>query len=479
MPAHAQAQGHGPARWLDERTAAEFKAELDKGRWRRAQDARRWLENKLGRRLTLIVTYKYLGKCEARLNVPRPTHRKKDPAKVEAFRAELCEKLHGDGAEFLHTDGVSLEASRCFLEQVGRSAPEAMHLVIQDGAGFHQDEGAAELPANVRVIHLPPYSPELNPVERLWDVVKDRICNQVWKDLDELMAAINGVLTDYWTTPAKVRAPVGEGWLLDTANASYPSVLAAWMDNSCEMLRPGEVGRDGAEVAANQRPLRKAPARGWGGFLTTDFTDDTDGLQGRNAFIRAIRVIRGSFFAPSAEFCRGFNQAVPCSRKNWRWECGRHLGVRWQSEARAATPPWRPRCGRRCPCIRLKSPPKAAWRLRFPPHSKAPPVFPRASSLFSRDSISRILTATSRRHPAPRWKRACGTCLRSLSRRGCRPCRARNEVSRPLIFADIGGNAATGERMRCSGPARSLALVPFAPTPIRVRAGRNRKLLAV
>ena len=38
---------------------------------------------------------------------------------------EIC----GAGAGFLHTDGVSLEASRCFLEQAGRSAPEAMHIV--------------------------------------------------------------------------------------------------------------------------------------------------------------------------------------------------------------------------------------------------------------------------------------------------------------------------------------------------------------
>ena len=244
-------KGTGPASWLDAETAAQLKAELDKGQWRRAQDARRWLEKKLGRKLTLMVTYKYLGKCEARLKVPRPTHRKKDPARVEAFRAELCDKLHGeqialeqsvhlwvsdemrfglqpvtrrvwtrrgvevvlpvepryqwgytygalevcgDGAEFLHTDGVSLAASRCFLEQVGRSAPEAMHIVIQDGAGFHHAEGALALPANVRVITLPPYSPELNPVERLWDIIKDRICNRAWEDLEELMAAINEVL---------------------------------------------------------------------------------------------------------------------------------------------------------------------------------------------------------------------------------------------------------------------------------------------
>ena len=43
-----------------------------------------------------MVTYKYLGKCEARLKVPRPTHRKKDPARVAAFRAELCAKLHAE-----------------------------------------------------------------------------------------------------------------------------------------------------------------------------------------------------------------------------------------------------------------------------------------------------------------------------------------------------------------------------------------------
>ena len=60
-------KGKGPASWLDEKTARELKAELDKGSWRRAQDARRWLEARLGRKLTLVVTYKYLGKCEARL----------------------------------------------------------------------------------------------------------------------------------------------------------------------------------------------------------------------------------------------------------------------------------------------------------------------------------------------------------------------------------------------------------------------------
>ena len=71
------------------------------------------------------------------------------------------------------------------------------------------------------------YRPKLNPVERFCDVVKGHICNQDWEDPEALIAAINGVLAEHRTTPAKVRAVVGEGWLLVAANASHPSVLAA------------------------------------------------------------------------------------------------------------------------------------------------------------------------------------------------------------------------------------------------------------
>ena len=73
-------RGKGPASWLNKITEAQLRSELKKGRWRRAEDAHRWLEEKLGRKLSLVVTYKYLGKCEARLKVPRPHHARQEPA---------------------------------------------------------------------------------------------------------------------------------------------------------------------------------------------------------------------------------------------------------------------------------------------------------------------------------------------------------------------------------------------------------------
>jgi transposase len=280
-----QPRGKGCESWLDAESAEALLEKLKEGQWRRAEEARLWLEEKLQKPLSLAVTYKYLGKAGARLKVPRPVHEKKDPVAVETFRKTLCDKLHekqvpleasvhlwvidemrfglqpvtrrvwtlpgvevvvpvcpryqwgytwgaleigGEGgAQFFNTDSVCQDFSREFLKQIAASDAEAYHIVIQDGAGFHLPEGHEWLPERVRVLTLPPYSPELNPVERLWDIVKDRICNRVWSDLASLESALNKVLVEYSTHSAPVHSLIGQGWLHAQANASSGSVLAA------------------------------------------------------------------------------------------------------------------------------------------------------------------------------------------------------------------------------------------------------------
>jgi len=55
-----------------------------------------------------------------------------------------------------------------FLEQLSRQLAPGVHAVLLwDGAGYHVAKGLV-VPSNVSLIHLPPYSPELNPVENLW-----------------------------------------------------------------------------------------------------------------------------------------------------------------------------------------------------------------------------------------------------------------------------------------------------------------------
>jgi transposase len=74
-----------------------------------------------------------------------------------------------------------------FLEQFARERPAGVHAVlIWDGAGYHT-AGALVVPPNVSLVLLPPYSPELNPVENLWHYLRshDR-SNRVYGGYEEL-----------------------------------------------------------------------------------------------------------------------------------------------------------------------------------------------------------------------------------------------------------------------------------------------------
>ena len=73
------------------------------------------------------------------------------------------------------------------LRFVGRQvAPGAHAVLVLDGAGWHVAK-ALEVPANITLLHLPPYSPKLNPVERVWAFLRGHyLSNRVFTDYDEL-----------------------------------------------------------------------------------------------------------------------------------------------------------------------------------------------------------------------------------------------------------------------------------------------------
>lgn len=64
-----------------------------------------------------------------------------------------------------------------------------------------------------------PYSPELNPVEKLGDLVIDAICNKLFTALRPLEDAILAELEPLRRNAERVAALIGEGWLLEQANA--------------------------------------------------------------------------------------------------------------------------------------------------------------------------------------------------------------------------------------------------------------------
>ena len=69
---------------------------------------------------------------------------------------------------------VNTEAMQQFLDGFSATVADDEHAVmVLDRAGWH-GSGSLVLPDNVTLVPLPPYSPELNPVERVWLHLKER-----------------------------------------------------------------------------------------------------------------------------------------------------------------------------------------------------------------------------------------------------------------------------------------------------------------
>jgi transposase len=72
-----------------------------------------------------------------------------------------------------------------FLAELSKNFSEEL-ILIMDGAGWHKSK-ALVVPGKIQIVLLPPYCPELNPVEKLWKYVKDNtIKNKVFEVLSDL-----------------------------------------------------------------------------------------------------------------------------------------------------------------------------------------------------------------------------------------------------------------------------------------------------
>ena len=80
-----------------------------------------------------------------------------------------------------------------FLDEFAAAhAPAGKRVVlVVDGASAHRAK-SLRVPERIRLVPLPAYTPELNPAERLWPLVKEGVANRAQKSLDSLEEAVCG-----------------------------------------------------------------------------------------------------------------------------------------------------------------------------------------------------------------------------------------------------------------------------------------------
>lgn len=96
--------------------------------------------------------------------------------------------------------------------------------VVWDGAGSHRDRRVAGL--GVGLIGLPPYSPELNPAERVFEEVRRWVEGKVYKSIEEKVMAVEAFLTELETEPDRVRSLTDWDWIKDAVQ-QLPSQYTA------------------------------------------------------------------------------------------------------------------------------------------------------------------------------------------------------------------------------------------------------------
>lgn len=102
---------------------------------------------------------------------------------------------------------------RLHLEEIGRHiTPGAHAILVLDGAGWH-GASALAVPDNLTLLPLPSYSPELNPVENVWEYLRqNKLSLTVWPDYDAIVAACCEAWNMLMSTPDRLASITRREW---------------------------------------------------------------------------------------------------------------------------------------------------------------------------------------------------------------------------------------------------------------------------
>lgn len=91
-----------------------------------------------------------------------------------------------NGESFVYEiEGTTSEIFYQYLVAFSKHKPSEFKIIIIDNAGFHSMKNY-EIPKNIKLIRIPPYSPELNASEKIWAYIKRFYKNKAFNDLDKL-----------------------------------------------------------------------------------------------------------------------------------------------------------------------------------------------------------------------------------------------------------------------------------------------------
>jgi putative transposase len=122
-----------------------------------------------------------------------------------------AEPMTGDSF-FLVLPRADTVCMNVFLRGLSRGYPDDKIILVLDGAAWHRSK-SLEIPRNIRLLFLPPATPEMNPVEQLWKEIRKRgFRNEAFQTLEKVIDRLCETIC--LLSKETVRSITGRDWIL-------------------------------------------------------------------------------------------------------------------------------------------------------------------------------------------------------------------------------------------------------------------------
>ncbi len=97
-----------------------------------------------------------------------------------------------------------------FIDEFSKQNKNVFNIMVLDNGAFHKAK-SLNMPDNIALLFLPPYSPELNPAENIWEIFKRKFTNKLHKTLDDVSDFITIELSKI--TEQSIKKTCGFGYI--------------------------------------------------------------------------------------------------------------------------------------------------------------------------------------------------------------------------------------------------------------------------
>ena len=108
---------------------------------------------------------------------------------------------------------ANAETMSLHLTAIGHKVAAGSHAaLVLDGAGYHI-AAALTIPENVTLVRLPPYAPELNPIENVWEYLRgNKLAISVFDDYDDIVDKTCGAWNFFEQDPNRIASITTRTW---------------------------------------------------------------------------------------------------------------------------------------------------------------------------------------------------------------------------------------------------------------------------